>query len=67
MKNIDELLKEHNLMHYTYFEDQSRIIYTHDSGDSMQIADFKRLIDILKENNIKHHDIGLDVIMIDKE
>ena len=67
MKDIGELLKEHHLMHYTYYENPDRIIYTHDSGTTMQVTDFQKLVSILKKNNIKYQDMGLDVIMIDKE
>ncbi|NOR57907.1 MAG: hypothetical protein GQ474_05220 [Sulfurimonas sp.] len=64
MKNISELLKEHKLMHFKFYEDPARIIYTYEVGTSSHMYDFSRLIEILKENNIKHKDIGLDIIMI---
>lgn len=66
MKNIDDLLQEHKLLHFQYFKDPDRIIYTKNSGTSSHIADFQKLIELLKENNIKHNDIGIDVIMIEE-
>ncbi len=67
MMNINELLKEHNLLHYQFFEDGAKIVYTHDSGTSTHVQDYSRLIAVLKENNIKHDDIGIDVIMVVEE
>lgn len=67
MKDINELLKEHDLSHFHYYEDEGRIIYTYESGTSLHITDFKRLIDVLKDNHIKHDDIGLDVIIIKED
>jgi excinuclease UvrABC ATPase subunit len=67
MENINRLLKEQNLSHFKYYEDKGRIIYMYESGTSLHIADFKRLIDVLKENHIKHNDIGLDVILIEDD
>ena len=67
MKDINELLAEHNLHHFKYFEQDSRIIYTYESGTSLHIEDFHRLLKVLKESNIKHEDIGLDVILIQKD
>jgi hypothetical protein len=67
MKDINKLLEEHSLSHFQYYEDKGRIIYTYESGTSLHIADFKRLIDVLKENYIKHNDIGLDVILIEDD
>lgn len=66
MKNITELLQEHNLMHFEFYEDPARIVYTHDTGTGSQMYDFKKLVNVLDENNIKHNDIGLDVIMIEE-
>lgn len=66
MKNLNKLLDEHNLSHFKYFKSQGRIIYTHESGTSLHISDFHKLIVLLKENNIKHNDIGLDVILIEE-
>jgi hypothetical protein len=67
MKDINELLKEHDLSHFHYYADKSRIVYTYESGTSLHIADFKRLIDVLKDNHIEHDDIGLDVIIIHED
>jgi len=64
MSDISDLLEKNNLTHFKYYEDQSRIIYTFESGTSLHIEDFHRLIVILKQNNIKHEDIGIDVILI---
>ena len=66
MKNINELLKEHNLLHFKFFEDTNRIIYTHDSGTSSHVQDYGKLVAILKENNIKHSDIGIEIIVIEE-
>lgn len=67
MTDINALLEEHNLSHFKFYEHESRIIYTHESGTATHISDFHKLITVLKENNIKHTDIGLDVILIDKD
>ena len=67
MININELLKEHNLSHFKYYEEQSRIVYEYESGTSLHIQDFHRLLILLQENNIKHEDIGIDVILIEQD
>ena len=67
MKNISELLKKYNLLHFEFFEDTGRIIYTHDSGTSSHVQDYTRLVSILKENNIKHTDIGIEIIIIEED
>ncbi|MCW8895451.1 MAG: hypothetical protein OQK48_02710 [Sulfurimonas sp.] len=64
---INELLKEHNLSHFTYDDNMSRIVYTYGTGTPQQKHDFVRLKAILREKNIRHTDIGLDVIIIEKD
>lgn len=65
--SLNDLLKEHGLSHFVYYEEPSRIVYTFDSGTVMQREDYAKVRDLLKANNIKHHDMGLDVLMIDKD
>ena len=65
--NINELLKEHDLSHFKYYEEESRIVYTRDTGTPVQKHDFVRLRALLKEHNIKYTDIGLDVLMIEND
>ena len=65
--DINELLKGHGLSHFKYYAEESRIVYTHDTGTPQQKHDFSRLKAILNDNNIKHTDIGLDVLMIEKD
>ena len=67
MINMNALLEEHNLSHFKYYEEQSRIMYEYESGTSLNIQDFNRLIIILKKNNIKHEDIGVDIILIEQD
>ena len=67
MLNIHELLENNHLSHFTYYEEQSRIVYEYESGTSLHIQDFNRLLIILNENNIKHEDIGVDVILIEQD
>ncbi len=64
---ISGLLREHHLMHFKFFDNKPRILYLHESGTSRHMEDFARLIDILKDNDIKYNNIGLDVIMIEKD
>lgn len=66
MNHIEKLLEENNLSHFKYFDNEPRLIYTYESGTSMHLEDFHRLIHLLKENNIKHQDIGVDVILLKK-
>jgi hypothetical protein len=67
MNEIQQLLEKYDLTHYKYYEEPSRLVYTHESGTSLHIYDYKRLIELLKNNNIKHSDIGADVILLDEE
>ena len=67
MKDINELLKEHNLSYFKYYEDKGMIVYTRENGTSVHMHDFKKLIGLLNDNNIKHEEIGLDVVMIEKD
>ncbi len=64
---INMLLKEEKLSHFKFFEDGCRIVYTHESGTPRHMEDFHKLILILKEHHIKHSDIGIDVLMLDKD
>lgn len=64
---INELLKEHGLSHFTYDDKLSRLVYTRDTGTPQQKHDFAKLKAVLRENNINHTDIGLDVIIIEKD
>ncbi len=64
---IAGLLKEEGLTHFKYYEEDSRIVYTHDTGTPQQQHDFSRLKALLKRNNIKFESIGLDVLMIEKD
>ena len=66
MQIIHVLLEEQQLLHFKYFENESRIVYIHETGTPRHKHDFERLICILRDNNIKHNDIGLDVIMIEQ-
>lgn len=66
-RKINELLKEHNLLHFKLYKDPDRILYTHMSGTPTHVQDFHRLVGVLKENNIKFNDIGVDVIMIEED
>lgn len=65
--DINSLLRENGLSHFVYYEEGSRIVYTHDSGTPMQREDFVKIKTLLKDNNINHHDMGLDVLMIEKD
>ena len=67
MKDIHKLLEENNLSHFEYDEEKSRIVYNHESATFTQVDDFRRLIALLKDNDIKHEDIGLDVILVEKD
>ena len=66
--DINELLKKHTLLHFSYFENgnEKRIIYTHEAETKVHVDDYSKLICVLDANNIKHHDIGMDIIIIDK-
>ncbi len=64
---INELLKEHNLLHFKFYDDPARLLYTHASGTTTHIQDFNKLVGALKDNNIEYNDIGLDVIMIKED
>ncbi|MBC8238091.1 MAG: hypothetical protein H8E76_07650 [Helicobacteraceae bacterium] len=66
--DINELLKEHTLLHFSYFENgnEKRIIYTHEAETKVHVDDFNKLISVLNANNIKHHDIGMDILVIDE-
>ena len=63
--DIERLLKDNGLAHFKYFKEDSRIVYTHNTGTPQQNHDFARLKALLKENNIKYESLGLDVIMIE--
>ena len=65
--SIAALLKEEGLYHFKFFEADAKIVYTHISGTSTHVQDFNKLIKALDAKNIKHTDIGIDVIMIDQE
>lgn len=61
------LLDKHRLSHFKFIKDPERLIYTKDSGTPRHIDDYKKLINILNENNINHSDIGIDILLIEIE
>ena len=67
MKDINKLLEENSLSYFQFDEENSRLVYTHEVGTSQHRDDFHRLIQLLKKNEIKHDDIGMDLILIEKE
>ena len=64
---INKLLVENNLLHFKFYKDPDRILYSSKSESPTHIQDFNRLIRILKKNKIKHTDIGVDIIMLGDE
>ena len=67
MKNINTLLKENKLSHFEFDEEKSRIVYNYEDSTFTRVEDYKRLIKLLKENEIKHDDVGMDVIFIEED
>jgi hypothetical protein len=68
MNNIDKLLKENKLSHYKFDEEKSRLVYNANASTHTHMNDYKRLIHVLKGNNIKHDAVGgMDVIFIEKD
>ena len=63
--DINQLLEEGNLLHFTYYQEDNKIVYSLESGTPVQKADFTKLVKILKSKNIKYDNIGLDVLMIE--
>ncbi len=64
---INALLEEANLLHFKFFEDPNRILYTRESGTSTHVQDFHKLVRVLKRKNIKFDEIGVDAIMIEED
>ncbi|WP_345993275.1 hypothetical protein [Sulfurimonas sp. HSL-1716] len=67
MKDLIKLLEENKLAHFQFDEENSRLLYTHEIGTPIHKDDFQRLIQLLKKNEIKHDDIGMDVILIQRD
>jgi hypothetical protein len=65
MIDIDELLQENDLKHFQYFQEEGKILYTHENGTSQHTYDFNRLLKLLRVNKIDFMYIGLDVIMLE--
>ncbi len=63
---IIELLKKNRLLHFQFLKDPDRIIYTKDSGTTRHIDDYKKLVNILNDNNINYSNIGIDLLLIEK-
>lgn len=63
---INELLKTHNLFHFKFYRDPDKILYTKESGSMRHKDDYKRLVTLLKDNNINHRDVGMDVLFIEE-
>ena len=64
---VNKLLVENNLLHFKFYKDPDRILYSSRSESPTHIEDFHRLIRILKRNKIAHTDIGIDIIMLGSE
>lgn len=64
---INKLLVENNLLHFKFYKDPDRVLYSSKYESPTHIEDFNRLIRILKRNKIKHTDIGVDIIMLGDE
>lgn len=64
---INKLLLENNLLHFKFYKDPDRILYSSKSQSPTHIEDFNRLIRLLKRNKVKHTDIGVDIIMLNEE
>lgn len=64
---INKLLKENNLLHFKFYKDPDRILFSSKTQSPTHVEDFNRLIRILKRNKIEHNDIGVDIIMLGKE
>lgn len=67
MKKITNLLRENNLSHFKYDQKQSRIVHNHESATFTHVSDFKKLLGILRDNDIKHNNMGFDVIFLEKD
>lgn len=67
MKKITNLLRENNLSHFKYDQKQSRIIHDYSSTTFTHMNDFNKLLRILKDNNIRHNNMGFDVIFLEKD
>lgn len=63
--DINDLLERADLLHFSYYEEDKRILYTHDTGTPQQKHDFGKLVKILREHKIKYTAIGLDILMIE--
>lgn len=64
---INQLLQEHNLLHFKFYKNPNRILYIYECGTPTHVEDFSRLITVLKDNNIEHNDVGVDAIMIEED
>lgn len=67
MKNINTLLRENKLSHFEFDEEKNRIVYNYEDSTFTRVEDYKRLIQLLKDNEIKHDDVGMDVIFIEED
>jgi len=67
LEGIDLLLEENNLSHFKFLEDTQRIVYTYQSGTSVHANDYYKLVTLLRDKNIKHNDIGIDVLLIQED
>ena len=63
---ITQILQNNHLLHFKFYKNPNRILYSHEGGTPTHMLDFKRLLTVLKNNNIKHSHIGLDVVMIEE-
>ena len=64
MEKINKLLKEHNLLHFKFYEDGAKLVYTHVSGTSSHVVDYEKLVRLLKDNNIAYESLGIDVLLV---
>ena len=65
-EKINKLLETHRLSHFKFFTNPDRILFSKEAGSTNCMDDYKRLVILLEENNIKHSDIGIDVLFIEK-
>ncbi len=67
-ENINKLLKDNRLSNFKFNEEKSRLVYNANTSTFTHIDDYKRLIRVLKDNEIKYDDVGgMDVISIEKD
>ena len=64
---INKILKEANLLHFKFYKNPNRLLNTYGSGSATNMQDFNRLKSVLKKEDIKFNDIGVDVIMIEED